>query len=140
MPGRIVKRIFLLRGLVLCAAVLWAWGASAAELTQQSSDTGGVTISVKPTDVSAAAKTWQFQVALNTHTGDLADDLARTATIVDAAGKQYAALGWKGDPVGGHHRKGVLQFEALSPRPDALELRIARAGETAPRTFRWKLK
>jgi hypothetical protein len=135
-----MKQFTLFRGLVLCAAMLWALGASAAELAQQSSDTGGVTVSVKPTDVSAAAKTWLFQVALNTHSGDLGDDLARTATIVDGAGKQYPALDWKGDAAGGHHRKGVLQFKALSPRPDALELRIARAGETAPRTFRWKLK
>lgn len=140
MLARIVKPFSLLRGLVLCAAALYASGAAAAELAQQSSQAGGVTISVKPTDVSATAATWQFQVVLDTHTGDLGDDLARTATIVDAAGRQQPALGWEGDPAGGHHRKGVLRFKALSPRPDALELRIARAGETAPRTFRWNLK
>jgi hypothetical protein len=59
---------------------------------------------------------------------------------VDATGKQHPAAGWDGDPAGGHHRKGVLRFKALSPRPDALEMRILRQGETAARTFRWKLK
>lgn len=140
MRSRALKPLPLFHALVLCAAALYASGAAAAELAQQSSQAGGVTMSVKPTDVSAAAKTWLFQVELNTHSGDLGDDLARTATIVDAAGRQQPALGWEGDPAGGHHRKGVLRFKALSPRPDALELRIARAGETAPRTFRWNLK
>lgn len=126
--------------LVLGAALLYALGGAAAELEQQSSQANSVGISVKPVDVSATAKTWQFQVALNTHSGALDDDLARTATLVDAAGEPEAALAWDGDPAGGHHRKGVLRFKALAPRPDTLELRILRAGETAPRTFRWKLK
>jgi hypothetical protein len=140
MPSRILKPSSLFRALVLCATLLYALGAAAAELAQQSSQAGGVGISVKPTEVSAAATTWLFEVTLTTHSGDLGDDLARTATIVDAAGKQYPAVGWEGDPPGGHHRKGVLRFKARSPRSDALELRILRQGETAPRTFRWKLK
>ena len=140
MPSRILKPSSLFRALVLCATVLYALGAAAAELAQQSSQAGGVSISVKPTEVSAAATAWLFEVTLTIHSGDLGDDLARTATIVDAAGKRYPAVGWEGDPPGGHHRKGVLRFKALSPRPDALELRILRQGETAPRTFRWKLK
>jgi hypothetical protein len=120
--------------------LLYAWGATAAELAPQNSQANGVGISVKPTDVSATATTWLFQVTLTTHSGDLGDDLTRTATVVDAAGKPYPAAGWEGDPAGGHHRKGVLRFKALSPRPDALEMRILRQGETAPRIFRWKLK
>ena len=140
MPSRILKPFSRVRALVLCATLLYTLGAVAAELAPQSSQEGGVGISVNPVDVSATAATWQFQATLTTHSGDLGDDLARTATLVDAAGKQQAALGWDGDPAGGHHRKGVLRFKALSPRPDTLEIRILRAGETAPRTFRWKLK
>jgi hypothetical protein len=120
--------------------LLYALGVTAAELAPQKSQAGGVGISVKPTDVSAAATTWLFQVTLTTHSGDLGDDLTQTATLVDATGKQHPAAGWDGDPAGGHHRKGVLRFKALSPRPDALEMRILRQGETAARTFRWKLK
>jgi len=130
----------LLRAFVLCATLLYALGAAAAELAPQNSQAGGVSVSVKPIDVSAAATRWQFQVTLTTHSGDPGDDLPRTATLVDVSGKQYPAVAWEGDPAGGHHRKGVLRFKPLSPRPDALELRILRQGETAPRTFRWKLK
>lgn len=140
MPSCSLKPFSLLRALVLCASLLVALGAAAAELAPQNSQAGGVGISVKPTDVSAAAASWLFQVTLTTHSGDLGDDLTRTATLVDAAGKQHPAAGWEGDPPGGHHRKGVLKFKALSPRPDALELRILRQGETAARTYRWKLK
>ena len=140
MRSRILKSFFSFHLAVLFTALLYASGAAASELAPQSSQADGVSISVKPADVSAAATTWQFQVALNTHSGALEDDLAHSAILVDAAGKQHAALGWDGDPAGGHHRRGVLRFKPLSPRPDALELRIVRSGETAPRTFRWNLK
>lgn len=138
MRSRVVKSS--LRVVVLCALVAYGSGALAAELAPQSTQAGGVAIRVKPADVSAGASTWQFQVSLDTHSGSLDDDLAKTAVLVDGAGKQYAAAGWQGDSSGGHHRSGVLQFKPLSPRPAALELRIKRAGEPAPRSFRWELK
>ncbi|MBI2958816.1 MAG: hypothetical protein HYY28_00750 [Betaproteobacteria bacterium] len=139
MRSRILKSILSLPRLVLCAVVLYGLGAVAAELPQQSSQAGGVTVRVKPADVSPAAATWRFEVVLETHSGDLSEDLARIAFMVDAAGRRYPAAGWEGDPAGGHHRKGVLQFKAMSPRPGAIELRILRPGEAAPRSFRWKL-
>ncbi|HUX26400.1 MAG TPA: hypothetical protein VMV87_17495 [Burkholderiales bacterium] len=139
MSSRILKSFFSFPLLVLFAAALYASGAAATELAQQSSQAGSVSISVKPTDVSAGAAAWLFQVALNTHSGALEDDLAHSAVLVDAAGTQHAALGWDGDPAGGHHRRGVLRFKPISPRPAAIELRILRPGETTPRIFRWKL-
>ena len=38
------------------------------------------------------------------------------------------------------HREGVLRFKPISPRPQSIELQITRAGEDAPRSFRWQLK
>lgn len=140
MRSRLMKFLSPFHALLLGAAVLYALGAGAVELAQQSNRAGGVSISIEPTDVSAAATSWQFKVALDTHSGALDDDLARSAILVDAAGKQYAALGWNGDPAGGHHRSGVLRFKPLSPQPEVLELRISRSGEAAARTFRWQLK
>ncbi len=128
------------RLIVFWTAVLYGLGASAADLAQQSSQGGGVTVRAKPADVSGKATVWLFQVALDTHSGDLGDDLAATAVMVDAAGKKYSAVGWEGDASGGHHRKGVLRFKALSPQPESLELLIQRPGEAAPRAFRWQLK
>jgi hypothetical protein len=122
------------------AAMLVGTAAVAADLASQSSEGGGVTIDVKPLDVAAGAAKWSFQVSLNTHSQDLSDDLARTAFIVNRAGKKNELpIGWEGDVPGGHHRKGVLSFKALTPLPAAIELRIQRAGEKAPRVFRWDL-
>lgn len=140
MPGRHLKPSILLSALAVGAALMYGSIAAATELPEQSTQANGVTVSVKPVEVSAAAKAWTFKVALNTHTGDLSDDLARTATLVDASGKSQQPTGWEGSAAGGHHRSGVLRFKPLSPRPDALELRMVRPGETAPRTFRWTLK
>jgi len=139
MPRRILKLYSILSAFVLCGGLLYASAAS-AELAPQSSRAGGVSISVQPVDVSAAATTWKFKVVLDTHSGSLGDDLARTATLLDGTGKPHAALGWEGDPAGGHHRSGVLTFQAPSPPPEGLELRIVRRGEAAPRVFRWSLK
>ena len=60
--------------------------------------------------------------------------------MVDGAGKKYSAVGSEGDAPGGHHRKGVLRFKALSPQSDSIELRIQCPGEATPRTFGWQLK
>lgn len=139
MRNRSLKSFSPLSAVVLCASVLFAPVAAAAGLEPQNSRAEGVSISVKPVEVSAGAAAWQFEVALNTHSGSLDDDLSKTATLL-AGGKQYPAAGWEGSAAGGHHRKGVLRFEAVSPQPEAIELRIVRPGEAAPRSFRWKLK
>ena len=120
--------------------MLFSTTTFAADLASQSSESGGVTIEVKPVDVSAKATTWSFEISLSTHSQDLNDDLARTAFIVNRAGKKNALpTGLEGDAPGGHHRKGVLSFKALAPLPAAIELRIQRAGEKAPRMYRWDL-
>ncbi len=55
-------------------------------------------------------------------------------------GKRHAPVAWDGAGPGGHHREGVLRFKPASPRPQAVELRITRPGESAPRSFRWVLQ
>ena len=76
---------------------------------------------------------------LDTHSTDLSDDLTKSAVLVDGSGKRYMPVTWDGAGPGGHHREGVLRFKPISPRPQSLELQIARNGETAPRAFRWQL-
>jgi len=114
--------------------------ASARELAQQTSRDRGVTVRVKPLDLSASAKSWAFEIVLETHSQELSDDLARVATLSGAGGTSHAPTAWDGDPPGGHHRKGVLQFAPIAPAPDVVELRIQRPSEPAPRSFRWSLK
>ncbi len=121
-------------------ALLFGPAAFAGELAPQTSESGGVTISVKPVDVSAAAASWSFKVSLDSLKQELGDDLMHTAYLVNrAAKKNDGAIAWKGDAAGGRHREGVLSFKALAPPPTAIELRIQRVGEKAPRLFRWDL-
>lgn len=109
-------------------------------LAAQKSAERGVTVSVRPIDLSVAAKRWAFEVVLDTHSVDLSDDLAKATLLVDDRGAEYRAAGWQGDPPGGHHRRGTLDFAPVAPRPAAIELRIQRPGEPAPRAFRWRLR
>lgn len=104
----------------------------------QTSSQAGVKVSVEPRGFPADARTWDFAVTLETHTEVLGDDLVRTSTLL-ADGKPYLPMAWRGDPPGGHHRKGVLRFYAVVPRPHTVELQIHRRGEAQPRVFRWQL-
>lgn len=124
---------------LLIAGVLFALQA-AAQLATQRNPANGVTIAVTPGNLVQSAKTWDFTVALDTHSQDLSDDLAATAVLSDGKGKELKPTAWDGAAPGGHHRKGVLRFAPISPQPDSVELRIARSGEAAPRVFRWQLK
>jgi hypothetical protein len=121
-------------------AMLFGAAAFAGELAPQTSESGGIMISVKPVDVSAAAGHWSFKVSLDSVKQDLKDDLMHTAYLVNrGAKKNEVPVAWKGDAAGGRHREGVLGFNAMTPPPTAIELRIQRVGEKAPRLFRWDL-
>jgi len=85
------------------------------------------------------AKTWDFEVVMETHTKALNDDMAKSSALI-ADGKQYLPLGWEGAPPGGHHRKGKLHFKAVAPPPAAMELQIRLAEDPSPRSFKWLLK
>lgn len=127
------------RTLCLMMAALFAVSA-AAQLATQKSTANGVTVAVTPGKLGADANVWEFAVVLDTHSEELSDDLAKSAVLLDHKGGQFKALGWDGASPGGHHRKGVLKFNPIAPRPHAVELRIHRPGEANARTFRWELK
>jgi len=127
----------LLSGILI---TLLAAGAFAAEPGVQRSSAGGVTVAVTPQNLAAGAKSWDFKVVLDTHSGDLNDDLVKTATLLDDKGGRYVPVQWDGAGPGGHHREGALKFKPVSPTPATIELQIKRAGEANPRTFRWQLK
>jgi hypothetical protein len=111
--------------------------ALAAQAAAQTSRQEGVTVTVAPPGFARGAKTWDFAITLETHTQPLDDDLVNGTTLL-TDGNPYRPLGWKGSPPGGHHRKGVLSFAVVTPRPQAVELQIRRPGEASPRVFRWK--
>ena len=117
-----------------------AAGLFAAELAGQRSSSGGVTVAVTPQNLAVSAKSWDFKVVLDTHSGELNDDLVKAATLIDDKSGRHAPVKWEGAGPGGHHREGTLRFNAIAPRPESVELQILRPGESKPRSFRWQLK
>lgn len=125
--------------LVLAAGLLPApWAL--AQLDTRTSAAAGVTVKVTPKLVTADVPAWEFAVVLDSHVQDLADDLLKTTVLLDGAGSAQSPSAWEGAAPGGHHREGLLRFEAIKPRPAAIELQLQRPGESAPRSFRWDLK
>ena len=109
-------------------------------LPARTSSARGVTTKVTPRNLAGNAGSWEFAIVLDTHSEDLSDDLVKSSLLLDGAGGRHSPTAWDGAPPGGHHREGVLRFRPISPRPQSIELQIGRAGEDAPRSFRWQLK
>lgn len=126
--------------LILAAAPLAAMAQASPNATAtQSSSNRGVTVKVTPKSIGSPDSRWEFAIVLDTHSADLSDDLTQSAILATDDGRTLKPVSWIGAAPGGHHREGVLAFEVPSPRPNAIELRIDRPGESAPRTFRWQL-
>ena len=113
--------------------------ASPAATAEQVSTERGVTVKVTPKSIDLPGRLWEFSISLKTHSGELSDDLVQSAALTTDDGRTLKPARWAGTAPGGHQREGVLSFEVPAPRPSAVELRIARPGESAPRTFRWQL-
>jgi hypothetical protein len=62
-------------------------------------------------------------------------DMAAVSSLTDATGQIVSPKAWTGDPPGGHHRKGVLKFTALTSPPASLTIRDL--GSVPARTFTW---
>jgi len=145
------KTIFSVLVLTAITVALAAWrsdnrgfggieAVAASHLATQSSSARSVTVKVTPQNVAGDAKTWRFAIVLDTHSAELNDDLVKSSLLLDSAGGRFTPVAWDGAPPGGHHREGVLRFKPVSPQPQSIELQITRAGEDAPRSFRWQLK
>lgn len=124
---------------ILVLSVFGASSASAApDLPTRTSTQAAVTVSAMPRTVSGAI--WEFELAFNTRSGALNDDIVKATTLTTDLGQTFAPVKWQGSPTGGHHRQGVLQFKSISPLPASIEMRITREGEAQPRSFKWQLK
>jgi hypothetical protein len=138
----LLKFLLLLDG-VLCAALTFAAEPPTSTMAapeSRVSSVGGVTVKVTPANFATGEKTWDFAIVLDTHSADLTDDLVKSSLLLDGTGGQYAPLAWDGASPGGHHREGVLRFTPVFAQPQSIELQITRAGEGAPRSFRWQLR
>lgn len=106
-------------------------------LKTQTNNEGAVEITVTPKNLSN--KEWVFDIALNTHSMEIGEDLTKVSVLVDEDGNEYKPIEWQGDPPGGHHRKGILKFAPISPQPQSIILKIFQVGEIKERNFTWQL-
>lgn len=132
------------RALLMSAALAFFLGLTSAmaapDLGQRTSMAEGVSVAVKPLALGPGAKSWDFEVTMNTHVSPLEQDLSKVSTLVDASGASHKPVAWKGDPPGGHHRKGVLEFAPIAGNPQFVELQIRDVGSPAVRSFKWQLR
>lgn len=125
--------------LIVAAGMIATCDAAELGLVPKTSNAREIKVVVTPRHLLNEAKSWDFEVTLESHTQALNDDLAKSSALI-ADGKRYAPLAWEGAPPGGHHRNGLLRFKAIVPQPPSVELQIRLAGETTPRSFIWLLK
>lgn len=130
----------LIYSIAALAAVSITMGAAFAASGLATRTSSSSAVMVKATPRPFTGNVWEFEIAFDTHSRSLDDNLEKSAVLVVDGGRSYPPIKWHGDPPGGHHRKGVLQFKPVSPAPSKIELRIAREGETKPRVFEWSLK
>src|SRR3989344_3800626 len=109
-------------------------------LSSQTNSEGLVTVRVTPKDLLQSSPTWDFEIVLDTHSGNLDQDLTKIAVMADDRGNQFAPVAWEGDPPQGHHRQGTLKFKLLSPKPKSIELKIGKIGDVNERSFNWDLE
>ena len=124
------------------AAQATAESSASADLTQTDSQ-GAVEFAVTPLNLSQPGETVDFDVSMNTHSVNLAWNLAAQSRLTTDTGREAVGQSWPEG--GGHHVDGTLTFpvKAADGTPllagaKRLTLTIQNAG--APeRTFVWDL-
>ncbi len=109
-----------------------------AAFETESNEGGSVSVAVKPTALEVG-KPIVFDIAMNTHSVDLSDDMTQITILRDDTGKEYKPTAWDGPGGGGHHRSGTLTFAALSAKPKFVELVIKGLAGVSERVFKWDL-
>ncbi len=113
--------------------------SQSAPLQARSSDVGGVRVVVQPRTNAPVDGKWEFNVIMDTHTKPLTVDLAHASVLVDDTGQRVSPAVWQGDPPGGHHRRGVLQFLFKGAKPKSIEVQINGIEGSEMRAFKWQL-
>jgi hypothetical protein len=98
-----------------------------------------VRVDVRPIQLHPG-KPAKFEVRMNTHSGDLGQDIVAVSTLKDDQGREYRPTNWRGSPPGGHHRKGVLEFPVLDGTPASITLVIRQVADVPERIYEWTVE
>jgi hypothetical protein len=127
--------------IIIVIAVFWVWlgfNANAVAFDLQTTDANSVRVDVKPVAL-VAGKPAVFEIRLNTHSVNLNYDMVEISSLQDGGGKIYKAVEWMGSPLGGHHRRGTLEFPKLEGAPQSVKLVIRGVAGVPERSFEWKV-
>ncbi len=114
-------------------------GSGAATFQTQTVEGGSVSVAVTPIALKLGAPL-EFDIAMNTHSVDLSNDMLTAVVLRDDAGKEYAPTGWDGPSSGGHHRSGKIKFAALTTNTKSISLIVKNIAGVPERTFKWNLE
>ena len=123
--------------LIVLFFVILAFDASAYKT--KSSKENRVRVDVRPVQL-LPGKPAKFEIRMNTHSGDLSQDLLAVCTLKDSSGREYRPINWDGSPPGGHHRSGVLEFSELAEGAESITLVIREVANVPERVFNWSVE
>jgi hypothetical protein len=98
-----------------------------------------VRVDVRPVQLTPGQPA-KFEIRMNTHSGNLGQDMIAVCTLKDNQGREYQPTSWEGSPPSGHHRQGVLEFPALNGASESITLVIRDIANVPERIFEWSLK
>ncbi len=107
--------------------------------TQESSE-ANVSVSITPRVLFMNEKP-VFDVVFETHSVELAFDVAEVTTLEDQNNNILGIPKWNGSPAGGHHRSGALSFS--KPLPQSIQkvtITLQGIAGIAKRMFTWEVK
>ena len=113
--------------------------ADALAYKTKSNKENRVRVDVRPVQLSPG-KPAKFEIRMNTHSGDLSQDLIAVCTLTDSSGREYRPINWDGSPPGGHHRSGVLEFSDLGEEAKSITLVIREVANVPERIFNWSIE
>lgn len=116
-------------------------GEVSDEVLTQTKEEAAVTVRVTPLNLDAAsAVTLDFEIALDTHSVDLAYDMLSVVTLRSDTGEEVQPTKWDGPAGGGHHLSGTLSFPQLKESGQAVTLILRGIAGVPERTFEWEVK
>lgn len=113
--------------------------ADASAYKTKSNKKNSVRVDVRPVQL-LSGKPAKFEIRMNTHSGDLGQDLIAVCTLKDNSGREYQPVNWDGSPPGGHHRSGVLEFSELGEGVESITLVIREVANVSERVFNWAVE
>ncbi len=118
---------------------LAALTVDAAAYKTKSDNKNSVRVDVRPVQL-LPGKPAKFEIRMNTHAGDLNQDLVAVCSLTDSSGREYLPTSWDGSPPGGHHRSGVLEFPELGDTAQSITLVIREVADVPERVFDWSIE